>query len=200
MSLAPAFATVLAYVLLGEELSAVGCIGIGVTIVGISFVVLERGSLNGGATALRASAGGLLYALLSAVGQGSGLVVAKMAFREGGVNGFVATAIRITAALLVLLPAAMMSGRFRKPVRIFLEDRKAFLFTTIGAVFGPVLGVAGSLIAIQHTKVGIAATLMATTPILMLPLIHIVYKEKLAWRAFAGAAIAVGGVAILFLR
>ena len=200
MSLAPAVATVLAYILLGEGLSAAGCIGIAVTILGISFVVLERGNVNDGDTTMRATFGGLTYGVLSAIGQGSGLVVAKMAFSEGSVNGFVATAIRITAALLVLLPAAVLSGRFREPVRTFRNDRKAFLFTSIGAVFGPVFGVAGSLIAIQHTNVGIAATLMATTPILMLPLVHIAHKERLTWRAFAGALIAVGGVAILFLR
>lgn len=200
MSLAPAVATLLAYILLGEELSTVGVLGIVVTILGISFVVLEPGSVNGGTTVLHATIGGLAYALLAAIGQGGGLVVAKLAFREGAVNGFVATEIRVTASLLVLLPAAVMSGKYRRPVRTFRKDPRAFLFTAIGAVFGPFLGVAGSLIAIQHTKVGIAATLMATTPILMLPLVHIVHKEQLTWRAFAGAFIAVGGIAILFVR
>jgi drug/metabolite transporter (DMT)-like permease len=41
---------------------------------------------------------------------------------------------------------------------------------------------------------------MAIVPILMLPLVIIVYKVKLTWRAILGAFIAVGGVAVLFLR
>jgi drug/metabolite transporter (DMT)-like permease len=41
---------------------------------------------------------------------------------------------------------------------------------------------------------------MAMVPILMLPLVRIFYKEKLAWRAIVGAFVAVIGVAMLFLR
>jgi drug/metabolite transporter (DMT)-like permease len=62
------------------------------------------------------------------------------------------------------------------------------------------LGISFSLIAIEHTKVGIAATIMAMVPILMLPLVRVFLKEKLSWRAIVGAFVAVGGVAMLFLR
>jgi drug/metabolite transporter (DMT)-like permease len=41
---------------------------------------------------------------------------------------------------------------------------------------------------------------MATVPILMLPIVKFVLKEKVSWRALLGAVVAVGGVAILFLR
>jgi drug/metabolite transporter (DMT)-like permease len=41
---------------------------------------------------------------------------------------------------------------------------------------------------------------MAIVPILMLPLVRIIYKEKLTWRAVLGALVAVAGVAVLFLR
>jgi drug/metabolite transporter (DMT)-like permease len=41
---------------------------------------------------------------------------------------------------------------------------------------------------------------MATVPILMLPLVRIFYRERLTWRGVGGALLAVGGVAILFLR
>jgi drug/metabolite transporter (DMT)-like permease len=70
----------------------------------------------------------------------------------------------------------------------------------LGSILGPFLGISFSLIAVKHTNVGIAATIMAITPILMLPLVRIVYKEKLNWRAIVGAFTAVAGVAILFLR
>jgi drug/metabolite transporter (DMT)-like permease len=74
------------------------------------------------------------------------------------------------------------------------------MLTIGGAIFGPYLGITFSLIAIMYTKVGIAATLIATVPILMLPLVRIIYKERLSWHAIVGACVAVGGVAILFLR
>jgi drug/metabolite transporter (DMT)-like permease len=57
-----------------------------------------------------------------------------------------------------------------------------------------------SLVSVANTTVGIAATLMATVPILMLPLVKYVQKDHISWRAVLGATIAVGGVAILFAR
>ncbi|MGE5497714.1 MAG: hypothetical protein ACM3Q2_06585 [Syntrophothermus sp.] len=41
---------------------------------------------------------------------------------------------------------------------------------------------------------------MSTSPIIMLPMIKYFYKEKLSWKSITGAFVAVGGVAILFLR
>lgn len=198
MSLAPAIAAMLAYVLLDEDLSALGVLGIAITVAGVSIVILGRNDDGSRNTSLTTS--GLVYAALAAVGQGAGLVFAKMAFRDGDVNGFVATAVRIVASLVLLLPVAAMTRRFRNPGRMFLEDRKAFWLTALGSVLGPFLGISFSLIAIQYTKVGIAATIMAIVPILMLPLVRIVYREKLTWRAILGAFVAVGGVAVLFLR
>ena len=200
MSLAPAVAAALAYLILDESLSIFGLTGIALTMLGICIVILERKELNGGSRKVHLSPAGILLAVLAAVGQGSGLVCAKIAFREGNVNGFSATLVRIVASLLVLIPVTLVAGKLKNPVAIFRTDRKAFRFTVLGSIFGPFLGVVGSLVAIQHTKIGIAATLMATTPLIMLPLVHIIHKERLGWRAFAGSFVAVAGVAVLFLH
>jgi drug/metabolite transporter (DMT)-like permease len=198
MSLAPAIAAVLAYVLLGETLSALGVLGIVITMVGIGVVVLERSRTS--SSAMSYPMLGIVLALLAATGQGAGLVFAKMAFREGEVNGFVATAVRIAASLVLLLPVAAATRRYESPVTMFARDRKAFYLTATGSVLGPFLGITFSLIAIEHTKIGIAATIMATVPILMLPLVRFLYKEHLTWRAIVGALVTVVGVGVLFLR
>jgi drug/metabolite transporter (DMT)-like permease len=83
---------------------------------------------------------------------------------------------------------------------VFRGDRRAFLLTILGAVFGPVLGVTFSFIGISRTNVAVAATIMATSPVLMLPVVRVLYRERLSWRAVGGAVIAVAGVAMLFLR
>jgi drug/metabolite transporter (DMT)-like permease len=118
----------------------------------------------------------------------------------GPINGFVATLIRMIAAVSVILPLASMAGRYRRPWQIFRSKPRAALLTTLGTLFGPVLGVTFSFVAISNTDVAVAATIMATSPILMLPVVRVVQKERLTWRAILGAVIAVGGVAILFLR
>jgi len=197
MSLAPAIAALFAYLALDETLSSTGVLGIAITLSGVSLVVVDRGTVE---SKIAMTTTGVVYAALAAVGQGTGLVFAKMAFREGEVDGFVATAVRIIASLVLLVPFAAMTRRFKNPARMFADDRKAFLLTALGSVLGPFLGISFSLIAIKHTKVGVAATIMALVPILMLPLVRIIYKEKLTWRATLGAVTAVVGVALLFLR
>jgi len=198
MSLAPAIAATLAYYFLGETISFLGVIGIGVTLFGIGIVVFDRSDRTSEKNI--ASVAGISYALLGAVGQGVSLIFAKMAFQESNVNGFVASAIRIISSLIFLLPLAMMTSRFESPLRMLKKDRRAFILTALGAMFGSFLGISFSLIAIGNTDVGVAATIMAIVPIIMLPIVRIIYKEKLNWRAVSGAFVAVGGVALLFLR
>lgn len=198
MSAAPAIAALLAFGILHETLSLLGVGGIIVTLIGIATVVLDRSGNNSHRTTITSR--GLLLAFLAAIGQGAGLIFAKLALRESPVNGFVATEVRIVSALVFLLPMLYLSGRISNPVQAFSKDKRAFLFTSLGAVLGSFLGISFSLIAIEHTKVGIAATIMAMVPILMLPLVRVFYKERLSWRAIGGAFVAVVGVAMLFLR
>jgi drug/metabolite transporter (DMT)-like permease len=198
MASSPAVAALLAYLAFDETISTLGIIGMFVTLAGITIVVLERRSQSGETNGV--SPLGLLYAVLGAVGQGGGLILAKVAFREGDINGFVATTVRIIASIIPLLPLALATRRFHSPIRMYRESSAAFWYTAAGSVFGPFLGISFSLIAIAHTSVGVAATIMAIVPILMLPLSRYILKEPLSWRAITGAFIAVGGVAMLFLR
>jgi drug/metabolite transporter (DMT)-like permease len=62
-----------------------------------------------------------------------------------------------------------------------------------------VLGVSSSLLAIQHVEVGIASTLIALTPVIILPISYFVFKEKVGWQAIVGTILAISGVAVLFL-
>jgi drug/metabolite transporter (DMT)-like permease len=198
MSAAPAMTALMAFLFLNETLSFTGVLGMTITLAGIALVVLERKELS--THHIPISMVGVFYALLGALGQAGGMILAKGAFAHGSINGFVATFIRAFAATLVLTPLNYFAGRFTKPIEIFLNDRKAFHFTMLGSFLGPYLGVTFSLIAISLTDVAIAATIIALVPILMLPTVWILFSEKLSWRAIVGACVAVSGVGILFLR
>jgi len=54
-------------------------------------------------------------------------------------------------------------------------------------------------VAIKYAKIGIASTLMSLTPVLLIPLVYWVFKEKITIHAVFGTIMAVAGVAILFL-
>jgi len=198
MSTAPAMAALMAFLFLSETLSFTGILGIIITLGGIALVVLERKEPS--THNIPISMVGVFYALLGALGQAGGMILAKGAFAHGPINGFVATFIRAFAATLVLAPLNYFAGRFTKPREIFSNDRKAFRFTILGSFLGPYLGVTFSLIAISLTDVAIAATIIALVPIIMLPMVWILFREKLSCRAVVGACVAVFGVGILFLR
>jgi drug/metabolite transporter (DMT)-like permease len=198
MSSSPAMSSILAYFFLGESLSFFAFIGIAVTIFGIGLVVLDRSEVPD--ANFKISKIGVIYGLLGALGQAAGLIFAKFAFEEGEVHKMVATFIRIISSVLILLIVALVTKRYKNPVKLYKKNPGALGPTIIGTVLGPYLGITFSLVAIAYTKVGIAATLMSTMPIIMLPYVHYVYKERLSWRATAGAFIAVAGVTILFIR
>jgi drug/metabolite transporter (DMT)-like permease len=71
--------------------------------------------------------------------------------------------------------------------------------TAAAAFIGPFLGVTLSMVAVTYTETGIAQTLMSLMPVLIIPLVWIVHKQRTSWRGMLGAVIAVIGVAILFL-
>jgi drug/metabolite transporter (DMT)-like permease len=73
------------------------------------------------------------------------------------------------------------------------------LFAAGGAIMGPFLGVWLSLVAVKMIPAGIAATLNAMTPIMVIPVVIFYYKEKVSYRAVLGAVVAFIGVALLFV-
>ena len=198
MALVPAFSAILAYLFLCEELSFASILGIVVTLSGIIIVVVEKDSDS--KSIFQISKLGILFGIFGAIGQASGLVLAKNAFEIGDVNGFVAAFIRLFSAVIIILPVTLLLKKFRNPFKLFRKDVVAFKATVTGTILGPVLGITFSLIAIANAKIGIASTLMSTMPVIMLPISRYYYKEKLSWRSIAGATIAVTGVAILFLK
>lgn len=197
MSLAPPISALLAYFFLGEIISLWGIIGIVITVMGVAIVVLQREEKP--ASKYKIKKVGILFALLGALGQGVGLILAKLAFNQGEINGFVATFYRMIPAVIILLPLTFLIKKTKNPFQEFRHKKDALGYTIIGSIIGPYLGITISLIAISNTFVGIAATLMATVPVIMLPLVRFYYKETLSAASIFGAFIAVGGIAILFL-
>lgn len=198
MALAPAIAAFMAFVFLDEDLSLWGVAGIGVTIIGITLVVLKREEKP--TSHYKIDYIGIFYAFLGAVGQAVGLIFAKFAINEGEINGFVANFMRLFSAIIILWPVAIFTRRYQKPWQVFKKDKKALYATITGSVLGPYIGITLSMISITYAKVGIASTIMAMPPIIMLPMVYFYYKEKLSWVSIIGAFIAVAGVAILFLK
>ena len=66
-------------------------------------------------------------------------------------------------------------------------------------IFGPFVGVGFSLMAVQYTAAGIASTLMAMTPIIIILPSYWLFHQKITWKVVLGALISVLGVSLFFL-
>jgi drug/metabolite transporter (DMT)-like permease len=76
LSLTPPMTAILAYFFLGEIVSSIGIFGILMTIAGVSWVVAERTSDSFGRK-VRVSWKGIFFAVMAAVSQAVGLILAK---------------------------------------------------------------------------------------------------------------------------
>jgi drug/metabolite transporter (DMT)-like permease len=198
MSAAPVMAALIAWPFLGETLGWLAWTGIFVTVGGIAWVTAER-EFHGGPKTHGSKTLGVFLGLGGAAGQAIGIVIAKKVLVESDVEPLLATFVRMVAAALAIWSYATLRGQIRSTVAV-LEDRRAAMAVSVGAILGPFIGVWLSLVSVKLIEAGVAATIMATVPVLILPLVILVYKERVSPRAALGAIVAVGGVAMLFLR
>ena len=95
----------------------------------------------------------------------------------------------LAAAIFVWISIIML-GKFTKVMDSF-RDKRAISATFGGAVFGPFIGVWLSMIAVTYALAGVAATLMSFMPVMVIPVVWVLYKQKTTWRGFVGAVISV---------
>ena len=72
-------------------------------------------------------------------------------------------------------------------------------FAALTTFFGPFLGVSLSLMAVQYAKAGIASTLMALTPVLIIVPYALINKQRITAKEVIGTFITITGVALFFL-
>ena len=186
--------SLISYLVLGELLTPIQWTGMALTVVGISVVVLQRN-----APVQRAVYHPLLgvgAAFLGALGQAVGLVLSR--YGAPSYDPFQATQIRSISGLIGFVLFFTLIRRW-KPVMEALRHRVAMRHISVGAFFGPFLGVSLGLFAAQNTKTGVAATIIALVPVLMIPAAIFVLKERVTLREVGGALLAVVGVGLLFL-
>ncbi len=206
--LSPIFAALLGYLVLGERMRSAGLAAMAIVIAGILIVFVSRNAAHKSAAAEAAAEGrsaehrsavlkGLAFAFASSFFQAAGVILSKLGL--SGYDAVAGTQIRVGAAILGFALQALLVGRARE---VFVEarrDRDSMKATWIGAIFGPFAGVTLSLFALKATSAGAASTLMALTPVLIIPPAILFLKQKVRPLEIAGACVAVGGAALFFL-
>jgi drug/metabolite transporter (DMT)-like permease len=141
---------------------------------------------------------GILYGIGAAAGQALCLILSKMGL-SGEFSALSGNVIRMLAATFAIWLYTAFSRQGSETIRQLSMRPRVILLILCGAAFGPLIGVSFSLLAVQKTEIGVASTLIALTPIFMLPVGAIIFKEKFGWQAVAGTLVAIVGVGMLFL-
>ncbi len=199
-ALTPLFTTLFAFLFLGERMDPMRLLGMGVVIGGIIIVVTSRQKHSAvGKIALSAAVmkKGYVFAFLSSLFQAAGLIFSKIGL--GDYNAISGTQIRVFTAIAGFALQIVLMKQTVQVFRTAPSEKKVRGPLLIGALFGPFLGVYFSLFALQNTQAGTASTLMALTPILIIPSSILILKQKVSIMEMLGAAVAVSGAALFFL-
>lgn len=196
LSLAPIFGSIIAWVFFGETLTFLQITGIILALAGIAWVVASHEEPPD--TPHGNTRRGVIFGILAGLGQAIGLVLSKQGM-SGNFSPFQANAIRMLAAVAFIWVWAAFRGEAGSTFRELRGKPRILGLLALGAFIGPVLGVSSSLLAIQHVELGIASTLIALTPVIILPISYFAFKEKIGWQAILGTILAIAGVAVLFL-
>lgn len=196
MSIAPIFAAIIAWIFFKETLSFMQLCGIALALTGVGWVILSHQEPEG--TPHGHMRRGMLFGVMAALGQAAGLVLSRQGM-TGGILPLQANVIRMLAAAIFIWTWSAIDGKGRMTFNLLRAHPRAVGLLGLGAMVGPVLGVSASLVAVQHAEIGVASTLIALPPVILLPISAFFFKEKVGWRGFAGTLLAISGVAVLFL-
>ena len=194
-TLAPPMTALLGWMILGEGLTWTSGLGMALTLGGVAWVVAER-RVHASVRHWHPSAWGISLAILGALGQALGMVLAKKVIK--GMDPVVAVQIRITAAIPAFA-IMFLALRWYPRVARGLKNGRAMAQTTLGAFVGPVLGVSLLMLSMQYLPAAVSQTFVAALPVVILPFVIVIHKERVSPRAAIGAVLAVAGVAILFI-
>lgn len=196
-TLAPPLTVILAWIFLRESLTFYSWIGILITTLGVAWVVTEKNKSDP-EQKIRFSWLGVFFAFLAALTQAIGSVLSRWALTESSISPLQSAYLRLLAGAAVLLLWILLRrekiGGWLKPV----PKLHIWSILAIVLIFGTYVAIWFQQLAFKFIGVGVAQTLLATSPLFVLP-ISAIQKEKLSLRSILGVLVSIGGVCLLFL-
>ena len=191
------FSAVFAWVFLGESQTGWTLLGCGLLVSGVMMAIAlgRRGDEFHHWEQTRGRlAVGVALGLLAALCQSVATLMLKP-LMAGGVDAVAASAVRMTAAFALhggLLVVGLPLARVRGPLR-----GSDVLNTFLSAAVAMALGMTLILHAMREGDAGLVAVLSSVSPVLLLPLLWLVYRRRPAAGAWLGAGLAVAGTALI---
>jgi drug/metabolite transporter (DMT)-like permease len=173
-TLQPPLAGIIAWIFIGAKLAVKDWIGMGITLIGVFWVVLEQPETTEEHQRHSHIGKGIVLALISVVAGAVGSVLAKIGL--GNYDAAAATYIRVIGAIVGYIGLVTLLRRW--PVVLQgVRHGRAMGIVMFGSFVGPFLGVMLFMIAMRYCHVGVVATIVNTMPVLILPFL-IVFVSK----------------------
>ena len=137
------------------------------------------------------------YGLLAAAGQALGSLIARPVMAQG-FDPYAASLIRVSVAVACLILLMALPIRAVQPLA--RPTSRVILLSALSGLIAMVIGMTLLMFALQGGKVGIVSTLSALSPVLILPVLWAMTGARPSATSWAGALIAVAGMALIFLR
>ncbi|NMF82461.1 DMT family transporter [Nodosilinea sp. P-1105] len=194
-TLAPPMAALIALAFLGETLTGTAWVGIGLTLVGVSWVVAERIPPVKGMAPGPGGYRGVIYGVLAALGQAVGAVLSRLVLAETAIDPLWSSLVRLLAGLSIILGLLRWRGQGMTPLTP-LRSPRLLATVALTAFVGTYLAIYLQQMALKYAATGIAQALTSTSPLFILPLAA-ASGESVSPRAVAGAMVALGGISLL---
>jgi len=197
-SLNAPMSAILGWLILDEHLTGLQVAGIGLTFLGVLLAIRfgkRKSQLHKWENIRGPVWIGVLVGVAAALSQSVGSLIARP-IMETGADPVAASSIRVGVAAIGLLLLTRLPFSWVKPAGRLTLPIVGII--AVSGLLGMGLGMTLILFALSGGEVGIVATLSATTPVVMLPMMWWRTRELPALGAWAGAALVVAGSALLF--
>ncbi|MEH8019334.1 DMT family transporter [Rheinheimera muenzenbergensis] len=191
------FSVILAYFFLGETQWGWTLVGSSLLVSGVMTAIFfgkrktELHAWEANQSQLRS---GVALGLLAALCQAVATLMLKP-LMETNIDAIAASAVRMSTAF-TLHQLIFMLG-FRVAQAYLPMTKKIFLLVLANAALSMVLGMTLILYALRYGDAGMVAVLSSVSPVLVLPLLWLVYKRSPAWGAWFGALLTVAGTLLI---
>lgn len=185
---------VLAVLILHEKLHVTDTAGVGLLVLGIGLLILERLVVQDRSTVKQ----GVLFGIVGALLQGSGHFVRKLGMTSSIIPVIAAT-LDLLVALTLYLILLLVLGRLRR----YLEHyRKALNVYIIAAGFCSAAGVLLFFVAVQTAPVWKVAMIIGMQPMLVTVISTLLFRdlERITWMTGVYTFLVTIGIAVLQMR
>lgn len=204
--LAVPIAAVTEWAWMGTTLTVIQLTLAAVILVGVSLALVPSDHLHLPKGTLRA---GVIFGVISAFGQGWGAVLSRRAYELNAMAGTSVDALTVTFQRMIggiawILPfylIYLIHQRIyqRSQLLRLTKLRQLWPWLAGSGIAGPVIGVALYQWALATTASAVVLAIVATTPIVIMPMTYWIDRDRPSKRAVLGAIIAVAGVISLLM-